>query len=234
MKTFTRKHKQRKGFLATETGSPNQCQCTIMCAKPAINKSGFCVDHITSCSTKSLLSGWEPEYDPSLWNLYIAIKETHNCYSYSMNVFDKRQIQKCKGKNECDAPFHQPGGASGHPKFSNYKPKTCPNMIARVRGDNPSTYISDFETQCKPSYSKIALIVDESDDYHFLRMDSNGYWSHKPGGMRVTNVDAYGNYIWNPKLANYDYASRGKSELKYDIFCSYFCVKRNIPLYMKS
>ena len=127
MKTFkqkTRKHKQRKGFLSSETGSPNQCQCTIMCAKPAINKSGFCADHITSCSTKSLLSGWEPEYDPSLWNLYIAIKETHNCYSYSMNVFDKRQIQKCKGKNECDAPFHQPGGASGHPKFSDYKPKT--------------------------------------------------------------------------------------------------------------
>jgi hypothetical protein len=233
-KGHTLKLRHKKGSLPTETGSPNQCQCTINCSKPALPKKAFCIDHIKSCYNKTLLSDWEPEYDPSLWNLYIAIKETHNCYSYAMNVFDKKQIQRCKGQTECNSPFHQPGKASGHPKFSDYKPKTCPNMIARILGDNYTNYITDFETPCKPSYSKIALIIDESDDYHFLRMDSNGYWSHKPGGMRVTNVDAYGHYIWNPKLANYDYASRGKSELKYDIFCSYFCVKRNIPLYMKA
>jgi len=231
----TRKHTSRKkGYLPTETGIPHQCQCSITCYKPALNKYPFCKDHLKSCSNNPILSNWEPEYDPMLWNKYVAIKETHNCYSYAMNVFDKKQIKKCKGKNECTSPFHQPGKAAGYPSFSDDKPKTCPNMIARIKGDNDTNYVTDFETQCKPTYSKIALIIDESDDYHFLRMDSNGYWSHKPGAMRVTNVDAYGHYIWNPKLANYDYESLGKNNLKYDIFCSFFCVKRDGPLYMKA
>ena len=150
-----------------------------------------------------------------------------------MNVFDKKQIDKCRGKKECNTPFHQPGAASGYSKFSNSRPKTCPNMLARIIGDNPNTYITDFTSQCKPNFSKIALIVDESDDYHFLRQDSNGFWSHKPGAQRVKNIDAYGHRIWDPKLANYDYVSRGSGDLKYDIFCSYMCVPRNIPLYMK-
>jgi hypothetical protein len=106
-------------------------------------------------------------------------------------------------------------------------------MIMRIIGDNPSIYITDFTTQCSNGFSKIALIVDESDDYHFLRQDSNGYWSHKPGSQKITNIDAYGHRIWDPKLANYDYKSRGKSDLKYDIFCSYMCVPRNTPLYLK-
>ena len=224
---------KRKGFAPNETGSPNQCQCTIACTKPALPKRAFCIDHLRMCPNKSPLSGWEPEFDPSLWNLYIAIKETHNCFSYAMNVFDKKQIAKCKGKNECNAPFHQPGASAGYAKFDESNPKTCPNMIARILGDNPTSYLTELSSPCKKDYSKIALIVDESDYYHFLRMDSNGYWSHKPGAQRVINTDAYGHRIWDPKLANYDYKSRGKNDLKYDIFCCYMCVVRNTPLYMK-
>ena len=231
-KNYTHPSK-RKGFAEYETGSPNQCQCAITCSNKALPKQAFCHIHLKTCPRNSPLSNWEPEFDPSLWNLYIAIKETHNCFSYAMNVFDRKQISKCKGKSECNAPFHQPGAASGYSGFSDSKPKTCPNMIARILGDNPTTYVTDFTTQCKPSFSKIALIVDESDDYHFLRMDSSGYWSHKPGAQRVINFDAYGHKIWDPKLANYDYVSRGKSDLKYDIFCNYLCVPRNRPLYMK-
>ena len=150
-----------------------------------------------------------------------------------MNVYDPRQVAKCKSKDDCNVPFHQPGSSAGYPGFSNSTPKTCPNMLARIFGDNPTIGVSDFASKCPTGYSKIALIIDESDDYHFLRQDSNGYWSHKPGARSVTNVDALGHLIWNPNLANYNYKKAGDGDLNYDIFCSFMCVPRNRPLYLR-
>jgi hypothetical protein len=94
--------------------------------------------------------------------------------------------------------------------------------------------MTDYGSVCPTGTSKIALIIDESDDYHFIRQDSNGYWSHKPGARKVTKMDAAGHLIWNPKLANYNYTKDGNSTLNYDIFCSYFCVPRGVPLYLKA
>lgn len=187
------------------------------------------------CDFESPLTGVEPDWHPSLWNKTKPFLKTHNCYSYAMNVRDPKQIAKCKGKKVCRAPYHQPGEASGYEPFSNDHPKTCPNMIMRIFGDNHEVTRVDFADKCPENYSKIALIIDQSDDYHFLRQDSNGYWSHKPGGSKVTNLDAYDHKIWNPKLANYDYVSLGGgSTLNYDIFCSFLCVPRNRPLYLKA
>lgn len=107
-------------------------------------------------------------------------------------------------------------------------------MFARIVGDNPENMETDFTSKCPDNYSKIALIIDQSDDYHFLRQDSNRFWSHKPGGNKVINVDAYGHAIWDPKLANYNYKAASGETLNYDIFCSYFCVPRNRPLYLKA
>ena len=230
----TRKtHKQ--GTLAYETSLPHQCNCSIHCNNLSLPGEAFCEDHIDICDSKSSLTGVEPDWHPSLWNKIRAFLKTHNCYSYAMNVRDPKQIAKCKTKKDCHAPYHQPGEASGYDAFSDDHPKTCPNMAMRIFGDNREITRVEFADKCQENYSKIALIVDQSDDYHFLRQDSNGYWSHKPGGSKVTNLDAYGHKIWNPKLANYDYASLGDgSTLNYDIFCSLLCVPRNRPLYLKA
>jgi hypothetical protein len=81
-----------------------------------------------------------------------------------MNVLDKKQLRRCKDK-KCDIPFHQPGEAAGYREFSDANPKTCPNLIARVIGDNPWIVMSDFTSKCPYNTSKIAIIIDESDDY---------------------------------------------------------------------
>ena len=108
-------------------------------------------------------------------------------------------------------------------------------MAMRILGDNHEILRAQFTDKCPVNSSKIALIVDQSDDYHFLRQDSNRFWSHKPGGNTVTNLDAYGHKIWDPKLANYNYKSlNNNSSLNYNIFCTYFCVPRNVPLYLKA
>ena len=184
------------------------------------------------CPRISPLSGCEPAYDPKKWNKKIEVRETHNCYSYAMNVNDPKQVAKCKGKKECNAPFHQPGEPSKYDGFSSEKPKTCPNMIVRMLGDNPNITMATFEQKCPTGTSKIALVVDESDDYHYLRQDKGQFWSQKSGARPVTNLDADGHEIWDPQLCNLDYTSEGV--LNYNYFCAYMCVPREKPLYLKS
>lgn len=188
---------------------------------------------MNKCPRISPLSGSEPNYEPGRWNKKNEISDTHNCFSYAMNVHDPKQIAKCKTKGYCNVPFHQPGLAAGYRKFLADKPKTCPNMIMRILGDNPHIQLTSFEEKCPPTTSKIALVVDESEDYHFFRQDSNGLWSHKPGARSVINVDASDHKIWDPRLTDLDYTKKG-GQLNYDIFCSYMCVPRSQKLYLKS
>jgi len=214
------------------TGDKNQCQCSLECKHKCFGKTPFCAFHQKGCMRKSPLSGYEPDYDPDHWNKLFKVKETHNCFAYAFNINDPKQMRKCKD-SDCDIPFHQPGLVSGYPNFSSKLPKTCPNMMARLFGDNPQLKMATFEEKCPVGSSKIALIVDENEDYHFLRQDSNGYWSHKPGARKVTNRDASNRLIYDPALANYNYKDNN-GHLDYDIFCGYMCVPRTGTVKLKT
>lgn len=180
----------------------------------------------------SPLSGWEPTYDPKKWNSRREVKETHNCFAYAMNIHDPKQFTACFKSKTCNVPFHQPGSASGHPRFTSESIKSCSDMVARLLGDNPTMKLTNFTNKCPAHTSKISVVVDADQDYHFYRQDTNGMWSHKPGGTEVTNLDASGRPIYDPKLADRNYNAKGSS-LNYNIFCSYFCVPRDRPLYLK-
>ena len=242
----TRKRKQKGGrnrrnditvkskLDLQKTGEKDQCQCSSSCMRKCFGTTSFCEMHQDKCSRVSPLSGYEPDYNPDYWNKYFKIKETHNCFAYSFNINDNKQISKCNNYN-CDIPFHQPGLASGYPNFSSKLPKTCPNMMARLFGDNPFIKMATFKEKCPTGTSKIALIVDQNEDYHFLRQDSNKLWSHKPGARKVTNRDASGRLIYDPALANFNYQElNNNSDLNYDIFCSYMCVPRVSEVKLKA
>jgi hypothetical protein len=213
---------------------PNsRCQCLASCPNPPLPGEPFCKNHIARCPRKAPLSGWEPPYQPDRWNTDKAIRLTHNCFSYAMNIMDSRQINECRNDPNCNVPFHQPGSISGYPKFNDTDPKTCPNMIARLMGDNPSIKPSAFELRCPRGTSKIALVVDEDQDYHFLRQDTNGLFSQKSGALPVTDKDARGHKIFDVQLANHDFNRPKRDNLHYDRFCGYFCVPRDKPLWVK-
>ena len=221
--------------------SPGRCQCMATCPKPAIEGKAFCKKHMSFCPRRAPLSGSEPRYEPDRWNKDNTIRLSHNCFSYSYNIIDPKQIENCKKDPECDPPFHQPGSESGYPRFNDTDPKTCPNMIARLMGDNPRRIIpSSFELKCPRGTSKIALVVDEDQDYHFLRQDAPkpgskvGMFSQKSGAMPVTNLDAKGHEIFDVALADHNFnTSKRKDPLNYDRFCGYFCIPRHEPLYIK-
>jgi hypothetical protein len=222
--------------------APGRCQCLATCPNPALKGEAFCVKHMKSCPRVAPLSGSEPRYEPERWNKEDNVRLTHNCFSYSYNIIDPKQIEECNKDPKCDRPFHQPGSQSGYPRFNNTDPKTCPNMIARLMGDNPKRILpSAFELKCPRGTSKIALVVDEDQDYHFLRQDKPakgskiGFFSQKSGAMPVTNLDAKGHKIFDVALADHNFDNtKRKDPLNYDHFCGYFCIPRHEPIFIKT
>lgn len=239
-----RKNKRQYNKVPLQKTSPwisdiPRCQCISSCNNPPLKGQAFCEKHMKTCPRFAPLSGYEPPYEPEKWNTYKEIRLSHNCFSYGMNTIDKNQIQNCLNDKECNTPYHQPGSISGWPKFNDLDPKTCPNMIGRIMGDDQGIIPSAFELPCPKDTSKIALIVDEDQDYHFLRQDKPkkgekiGYFSQKSGSLPVTNLDAKGHRIFDVQLANHNFHNYKNSELNYDRFCGYFCVPRNRKIYLK-
>lgn len=206
-----------------------QCQCTPTCKNQPLLNSPFCKEHARYCPRRSPMTGAEPEFDPDLYNKHKGVKESLNCFAYA---FDYRHMPKRKDctKDSCPIPFPQPGRASGYPKWSKVKGKRCPDLMARLFGDVPDLKVSSFEQRCPKNYSKIGLVIDEDEDYHFYRQDSNGMWSHKPGATSVTHLDATGRPIYDPSLASRHYPNTG---LHYDKFCGYLCAPKTRKLHFK-
>ena len=216
--------------MVKETQKQARCQCTPSCKNKPLENSPFCSVHIRNCQRRAPLSGYEPKFNPDLYNKFSGIKDSENCFAYA---FDYRKLPKSCTKYKCDMPFTQPGSKSGYPGWSDVKGKRCPDLVARLLGDvNGITMdnISTFEKKCPAQHSKIAVVVDEDEDYHFYRQDSNGYWSHKPGATSVTHIDGTGRPIYDPQLASRYYKDSG---LNYNEFCSYLCIPKNKKLTFK-
>ena len=168
------------------------------------------------------------------WSAQPEIRESQNCLAYAMNKIDQETVKECKESKECNVGFSQPGYASGSEKFSDEEEKGCGDIVSRVWGDTPAVTATSFEERCPNKTSKIALIVDPKRDYHFLRQDPDGYWSHKPGAMPVTRLDASNRPILRPDRATFIY--KKDQPLSYTKFCGYFCVPRTSesPIHMST
>ncbi len=211
----------------TREATPLMCQCGN-CQTPVESGHAFCTEHETNgCPIKSPLTGSEPKFSPNEYNGDKAIQYSHNCFAYAMNVKDQGKIKACREENKCG--FHVPGKTKGHPDFTGQLGKTCGDVIGRTMADVPNGYLIDFQNTCKKGYSKIGVVVDEENDLHYYRQDSNGWWSHKPGGRSVTNKDAVGAKIYAPHRASRFYKREDENDhdLNYDSFCSYMCVPRD-------
>lgn len=203
-----------------------RCQCMSSCKNPALPNSPFCRKHIKYCPRRSVLTGKEPHFRPDKYNKTRRMRESHNCFAYAFDYVDLPPLDKCN-ENSCPISFPQPGRASGYPRWSKIKDKRCPDLLGRLFGDVPNLKMTTFEKKCPSNSSKIALVVDEDEDYHFYRQDSNGYWSHKPGATEVTHIDATGRPIYDPQLATRQY---DRTKLDYDEFCGYLCAPKGKKL----
>lgn len=220
------------------------CQCDKGCKLAPLPGSAFCKKHSKHCPIKSPLSGYEPDFNPDKYNRTRKMRESHNCFAYAFDHVEMPSDTDCN-EEECNIAFHQPGRKSGFPRWSEARGKRCPDIFARLRADAGKISSTTFKQRCPAGTSKIALVVapdlcsstpckgNKSGDYHFYRQDSNGWWSHKPGGTLVTNKDADGRPIWNPELAARDYRVLPDDTLNYKYFCNYMCIPRKTKYVFK-
>lgn len=208
------------------------CQCYDSnikqgCTREVARGSLYCNVH-QNCPA-SPLNGSEPNYAPEKYNGDVSIYKSHNCYAYSMDVIDPKLVNQCKRntkKNSCRQNFHQPGALHGDRFTLNTEERrTCPVVEKLMVSDVPEITKASFYQKCPKKMSKIALVVDPGEDYHYYRQDSDGLWSHKDGSNKVKRYDALKKNIINPKLASRDYRPQG-SDLNYEDFCGFYCVPR--------
>lgn len=220
-------------LIVIENGKRALCQVMGCSGHPKQKPNPYCPKHMHLMDKlQDTLSGSEPPYTPEVWNGDIAARMVHNCFAYSLNIFSRILVELCRNKNICNT--HQPGEISKWPAMDK---KTCPNLIARILGDGQYTnngeykegqYIpADYDTVCPQGTSMIAFIVDTKNDYHVLRRDSTGRFSHKGGQGPVTDLDALGHYITDVRRANFNYHWYSEP-LNYTHFCGYFCISRSI------
>ena len=204
---------------------PRHCQCSRECLEIPLKNSPFCHKHRFSCPRKVRLSGWEPDYNPKVYNSDDAIQHSHNCYAYALRYLDLEKIKECRKTGNC--VFHVSGKKKGHRDYEGKLGKTCSDIVGRTKADIPRGYLTTFDQRCKQGTSKIFMLVDQNRDLHYGSQDSNGYFSHKPGSTKTTDLDSEGVRIYRPDLASWHYPkAMGDNGLFYT-FCSYMCIPRD-------
>ncbi len=143
-------------------------------------------------------SGFEIEYQPEVWN-YDPVQRNTNCFSYAFNS----QV----GEND-NNPFKlQPLNESyGYISQSQIQADTIESYINNTARKYGLTFeaVGKYE-KCAPGTYKVALVIAPGQDYHWYRQNPDGTWSHKPGEQPITNLDASGNLIYDPEIANRQY-----------------------------
>jgi len=138
-----------------------------------------------------------------------------NCYCYALEKFA--------------GGWCYPGQGGGAGELQQDK-MSCPDLAKRVIADGGLPATKEEALSGQPAVGHyVALMYRSSEgcgggprcmpDFHFLRKDSNGFWSQKLGEAPVTNLDRSGNTISNPEAVAKDGG--------YDQFCGYFKVVPN-------
>ncbi|KAL4219737.1 hypothetical protein ACF0H5_020151 [Mactra antiquata] len=118
-------------------------------------------------------------FEPEKWNVQ-GVRRRNNCYNYATN----RQTNT----------FAQPGRGSGR-KFTQLEANDV--YSACLRDGLTKLNAPDAGNECL-----IALVIWPGEDFHFYRLDDNGFWSHKSGQTLARDYDDSNNKISNPQTAD--------------------------------
>ena len=216
----------------------------LKCQKPVVGNTDFCEDH-QNCPKfmKKFTNQDDPEYNPKKWS-DPYIEGSHNCYTYFLDTIYDDLIKKCeklckknssgcpKKVSQCRSLIPQPGDnhlmmTDGHLRNKTYK-YTCQEMEKKIFNDNSSIKKTKLIKKCPKNHHKGAMVVDPGNTFHFYRQNYDGTWSHKPGTLPVTDLDADKNKIYTPYTANRDYTRPGETDpINYTNFCGYYCIPNN-------
>lgn len=157
--------------------------------------------------------GGEYSYNPTYWNDDANVYRS-NCYGYALNLIATDTSDPYAGW------LFQPGYKAGEEYTSLTKDAIIDTVEADMEVFGRTIRSSSYNETPGENEYKIALVI-ASNDYHWYRQDSSGYWSHKPGLTDITNKDASGNLITDPRTCNRDY-----SYADYSTWGGYYIISR--------
>jgi len=126
---------------------------------------------------------YQPKVDDN--GCFITRQYDNNCYNYASDIVTNT--------------FAQPGRGSKH----KWQVNTCDDIKRAALSDRLVWVDNAIPTSLPDKGHYVALLIWPGTNFHLVRMDSNMYWSHKPGGSAVKNVDNDGKVITNPSKQNF-------------------------------
>jgi hypothetical protein len=118
---------------------------------------------------------------------WVSHQSENNCYDY--------------GNDIATDTFAQPGRGSGQKWTSN----TCDDMRESATRDGLVWNGTVLPKQQPEVGHYAALLIWPGTNFHWIRFDSDpaGYWSHKPGGTPLRNVDNNNKPITDPSKSDF-------------------------------
>jgi len=130
-------------------------------------------------------TAYDPDHDDcGYFETYIS---DNNCYNYGNDIVTNT--------------FAQPGRGSGQ----KWKSNTCDDMKAAAQRDGLYWNGTTLPVGEPNRGHYVALLIWPDTNFHWIRKDSTPlpYWSHKPGGTEVRNVDDNGALITDPSKSDF-------------------------------
>lgn len=132
-------------------------------------------------------------YDPSHDDkgCFVAEQYKNNCYDYGNDIVTNSFAQPGRGSGVCPP--------NARPCVKN----TCEDVINASKSDGLSWVGKELPSSLPEAGHYVSLHIWPNSNFHWIRMDADMYWSHKPGGSSVRNVDNKGNKIKDPSKADF-------------------------------
>jgi hypothetical protein len=178
-----------RDLLTTQLEGQSSVSLADAAAPPAAE-----AEEVTAAVTCTIELG---AYNPGFWNNDSTVRSRNNCYNYATN-------------RRTDT-FAQPGRGCGRM----YTAITCAEVTRAGLCDGLHRRYDCFPDSERSRYL-VAMVVAPGPgfvDYHWYRLQKEGFWGHKPGSTAARNVDNSGRVITDPRFCD-----RGP----YTLFCGFF------------
>jgi len=121
---------------------------------------------------------------------FVKEQGSNNCYDYGNDIVTNTFAQPGRGSGLCPE--------SARPCVKN----TCEDVKNAAVSDGLEWVGTDLPTSLPETGHYVSLHIWPESNFHWLRMDANMKWSHKPGGSPVRNVDNNQKEITDPSKAD--------------------------------
>ena len=133
-------------------------------------------------------NNYPSEFDPNSWNDHIL----SNCYCYALNL----------KSSDC---FLIGDFINKRVTHQDSDDRIISVLLEELEALGFDIKEVETDTVCEKYSQKIFLGRDSDGDYHFIRQDADGLWSHKASRALPNRKDSYGEEIIDPDMACTNY-----------------------------